>query len=43
LPDVCPRTSPGMACSALTGRHRATLNTTSPLTLWKGLPKAASP
>src|ERR1035441_957491 len=26
LPDVCPHTSPGMARSAPTGRHRATLN-----------------
>jgi hypothetical protein len=27
LPDICPHTSPGMACSAMTGRNRATLNT----------------
>jgi hypothetical protein len=26
LPDVCPHTSPDMACSTTTGRHRATLN-----------------
>src|ERR1017187_2807755 len=28
LPDVCPHPSPGMARSAPTGRHRATLNIT---------------
>jgi len=25
-PDVCPHTSPGIACSTLTGRKRTTLN-----------------
>jgi hypothetical protein len=26
LPDICPHTSLGMACSAMMGRYRATLN-----------------
>jgi hypothetical protein len=29
LPDICPHTSLGMACSAMTGRNRATLNRSS--------------